>query len=54
MTHDPLTEALKSIFKYIISADALGVHNERILKLILENLMLSAQIELLREINEGK
>ena len=51
MTHDPLTEAFKSISKYIINMD---VHQEKIIKLILENLMLSAKLELMREINEGK
>ena len=49
MTHDPLTQAFKSISKYIINMDA---HQEKVIKLILENLMLGAKIELLKEMNE--
>ena len=53
MTHHDqiLKEAIISISKYIINMD---VHQEKIIKLILENLMFSAKIELLREINEER
>ena len=52
MAHDQiLNETLKSISKYILNVEP---HQEKIIKLILENLMLSAKVELLREINEGK
>ena len=53
MTHDPLTEALESILNYV-DIGIVDDHTKKIIKLILENLMLNAKIELLREINEGK
>ena len=52
MTHNPLNDTLKVISKYILNMD--DKHTAIIIKLILENLMLSAQIELLRDINEEK
>ncbi len=51
MTHGQiLDEALKLISKYF----NMDKHIEGIIKLVLENLMLNAKIELLREINEEK
>lgn len=53
MTHNQiLDETLKSILKYIDPNEYPEVKN--IIKLILENLILSAKLELMREINEGK
>lgn len=45
-----LNEALKSISKHI----AINKDMESIIKLILENLILSAKVELLKEINERR
>jgi len=52
MTHDQsLNEALKSISLY---ANMDNKHTKKIIKLILENLMLQAKIEAMRDINEGR